>query len=181
MGNLVAVCSQCGKKWPMEEIEEGRRLVCQRCGFEFAFQPSSKPSTASYSVDVFGKEALSAADSKDGLGTDDRELPSHLGITLEMLTGPHKGRVLEITESRVTMGRGSADIELTGAQVSRKHAAIEVYGDRAILLRDLVSTNGTFVNDRPVAQAELKDGDVIRLGGKLGGTELKLHVQPRSS
>jgi DNA-directed RNA polymerase subunit RPC12/RpoP len=181
MENLVAICPQCGKKWSVEEVEEGQRLVCQKCGFEFAFRPSSKPATASYSADIFGKGISSAADLEDGLGEDDRKLPSHLGITLEMLTAPHKGRVLEITESRVTLGRGSADIELAGAQVSRKHAAIEVYGDRAILLRDLVSTNGTFVNDRPVAQAELKDGDVIRLGGKLGGTELKLRVQPKSS
>jgi uncharacterized protein YkwD len=49
--------------------------------------------------------------------------------------------------------------------VSRRHAVIR-YGNGKYLVRDLNSTNGTFVNEQPIrAPTELKDGDHVRFGG----------------
>jgi len=55
---------------------------------------------------------------------------------------------------------------------SRHHFMIEVNPPECFL-RDLGSTNGTFVNDEKVQQVHLKDGDVIR-GGK---TWIRVHVE----
>jgi diguanylate cyclase (GGDEF)-like protein len=47
--------------------------------------------------------------------------------------------------------------------VSRHHARISFDGT-AYWLQDLKSTNGTFVNDEPITEQVLKDGDQIRIG-----------------
>jgi pSer/pThr/pTyr-binding forkhead associated (FHA) protein len=68
-------------------------------------------------------------------------------------------------ETDVTrIGRGlTADLRLDDARVSRRHAIIAKRGSRTRLLDDR-SSNGTFVNGRRIFQAELSDGDVIRIG-----------------
>jgi predicted component of type VI protein secretion system len=105
------------------------------------------------------------------------ELPSRLRITLEIVSGPQKGQILEITKSCMTLGRCFRGVDLVDTSISRRHAVIEIYGDRGILLRDLASINGTHVNEHLIAQARLNDGDVVRMGM----TEFRLQVQPRSS
>lgn len=50
--------------------------------------------------------------------------------------------------------------------ISRRHASVELYGKR-LLIRDLKSSNGTYLNDIALDAHEshqLRDGDVIRLG-----------------
>ncbi|MGQ9857465.1 MAG: HD domain-containing phosphohydrolase [Thermodesulfobacteriota bacterium] len=55
------------------------------------------------------------------------------------------------------------DLQLTDQNISRFHAIIEPK-ERGLLLTDLGSRNGTFVNDRRVARIWLKPGDQIRVG-----------------
>ena len=47
--------------------------------------------------------------------------------------------------------------------VSRKHAKI-ITDDRGVLIQDLGSTNGTFVNGEKIRKVDLKDGDRILIG-----------------
>ena len=64
---------------------------------------------------------------------------------------------------RTLLGRSKdADIAVTGDGVSRLHAVIleDQYG---YLLEDIQSSNGTFVNGRPVDRVRLHDGDEIRI------------------
>jgi pSer/pThr/pTyr-binding forkhead associated (FHA) protein len=64
----------------------------------------------------------------------------------------------------VHIGRGiSADLHLDENSVSRRHAII-VHRPTGARVLDDRSSNGTFVNGRRIAQAELADGDVILLG-----------------
>jgi transcriptional regulator with PAS, ATPase and Fis domain len=59
-------------------------------------------------------------------------------------------------------------LPLRHARVSRRHARIEPTDDpRVFTLQDLESRNGTFVNGKRVERAELRDGDVIRIGASL--------------
>lgn len=56
------------------------------------------------------------------------------------------------------------DIVITSKRVSREHAVVRRDG-RRVLLEDLNSANGTFLNDeRVLAPGELKDGDKIAIG-----------------
>ncbi len=66
---------------------------------------------------------------------------------------------------RVRLGRaGHNDVILDDSMASREHAQIEVGADQ-VLIRDLGSGNGTFVNEvRLTAAQPLRDGDRIRIG-----------------
>ncbi len=75
------------------------------------------------------------------------------------------GREHPLAGDRVTIGRAMQnDIVITSKRVSREHACIRREGWR-LILEDLNSTNGTFLNDeRLLAPAQLRDGDRIEVG-----------------
>lgn len=89
------------------------------------------------------------------------------------LSGAHKGRSFDIggNDKGLFIGRQSVcDIQLQDKRVSGRHAWIGIVDGKAIL-RDLKSTNGTYVNakmDTPIHQVELRPGDMVVLGGHLG-------------
>jgi pSer/pThr/pTyr-binding forkhead associated (FHA) protein len=56
------------------------------------------------------------------------------------------------------------DVVISAPQASRRHAEIRVDGDTA-MVRDLGSSNGTFVNGRRIQQHELRHGDILAVGG----------------
>ena len=67
----------------------------------------------------------------------------------------------------ITIGRlPDNDIQLDASDVSRHHAMITKHV-QAYILKDLDSRNGTFVNEQLVQSAELRDGDLIRIGNFL--------------
>jgi pSer/pThr/pTyr-binding forkhead associated (FHA) protein len=62
------------------------------------------------------------------------------------------------------MGRGPrADFVLDAALVSRIHCRLLVR-DEALIVENLGSTNGSYVNNQPVDQATLRAGDILRVG-----------------
>jgi pSer/pThr/pTyr-binding forkhead associated (FHA) protein len=72
-------------------------------------------------------------------------------------------RRVPITQSRLTIGRGSCDLRVRDPEASREHCVIEVY-DGVPTLKDLKSANGTLLNGQLVREHVLKDGDEITLG-----------------
>ena len=61
------------------------------------------------------------------------------------------------------LGRGSdTDIRIEDPGASRNHC--EIVLGQPVLVRDLNSTNGTFVNGQRVSQAEVADGSTIMIG-----------------
>jgi hypothetical protein len=75
-----------------------------------------------------------------------------------LLTGLARSRPVLIGRAR------GCDLVLADDSVSRRHAMVVREGDR-IILTDLGSTNGTFVNGRRITQVEVQPGDRLRLGG----------------
>jgi hypothetical protein len=69
-----------------------------------------------------------------------------------------------ISKERLTIGRRSDnDICLTNAAVSAEHAVIvSILSDS--YLEDLASTNGTFVNGKPIKRHLLQNADVVEIG-----------------
>ena len=79
---------------------------------------------------------------------------------LRGVSGVYFGRIVPL-RGRLVIGRGSdCDLVLDEPEMSRRHAMIENAGD-AILLRDLGSANGTFVNGVQVRNAVLHPDDQI--------------------
>lgn len=93
------------------------------------------------------------------------------GMHLLGLTGAQKGRRFPIVLTGITLGRSSScNIVLTDSCVSGQHAWIGLV-DGKITLRDLQSTNGTFLNAQlrtSISEVPLRPGDTIFIGGHLG-------------
>jgi pSer/pThr/pTyr-binding forkhead associated (FHA) protein len=69
-----------------------------------------------------------------------------------------------LNQAPIHIGRGPGnDIEIDDLAVSARHAVIECDAE-GCLVRDLGSTNGTFVNEEQVTQRRLYNRDVLRIG-----------------
>lgn len=78
--------------------------------------------------------------------------------------GPGRGNSFRLETQETTLGRlPGNDIVIGDPKVSRHHAVV-VKGPEGFVIRDLGSTNGTFVNGRRVSERLLAPGDLIVLG-----------------
>ncbi|MEW5718713.1 MAG: FHA domain-containing protein [Chloroflexota bacterium] len=77
---------------------------------------------------------------------------------------PNRTWEIPLTKDALTIGRqAECDIFLDDPKVSRQHARLEARGD-AFVVRDLGSTNGTWVGDQRVETYTLQDGDTLSIG-----------------
>ena len=81
-------------------------------------------------------------------------------VYIEFLNG---GEKYPIEIGSTTVGRKGADIPAIHELVSGKHLELSFNGAR-LILRDLNSTNGTFVSKEQIKRKTLKNGDIISLG-----------------
>ncbi len=91
------------------------------------------------------------------------------------------GRSYKLNSERTTVGRvEDNNFQIADASVSSHHAEIEVRGEE-IIVRDLNSTNGTFINNEKVSEISLRPGQTLRFGQ----VELKIDdgkpVPPRAA
>ncbi|HID89898.1 MAG TPA: FHA domain-containing protein [Anaerolineae bacterium] len=108
-------------------------------------------------------------------------------IRLVMTKGPQPGQTFHSDQDLVMIGRAPTnDIVIGHPEVSRQHARLVRRGT-SVVLEDLGSTNGTFVNGvRLTAPHALVNGDVISLGnavnltyyGPPGSTTEPVAIQP---
>lgn len=72
--------------------------------------------------------------------------------------------VYELTKELNTIGRAPENsIQLDEPSVSWRHAELALIAEN-VYLKDVGSTNGTLVNDRPITDVQLRPGDWIRFG-----------------
>lgn len=97
--------------------------------------------------------------------TDD-EFPQ-LDDEFPQLIVTHNGNTLQeirLTDSRILIGRSSlCDLAIDDEFVSKQHAAL-IRVENAVILIDLKSSNGTYVNSRRIQRRTLRDNDIVSLG-----------------
>jgi pSer/pThr/pTyr-binding forkhead associated (FHA) protein len=91
---------------------------------------------------------------------------------LVILTQGMTGRAHELNVDRTTIGRVEDNtFQIADASVSSHHCEVHLRGGE-VLIRDLNSTNGTFIDDVRITESVLKPGQTLRLGQ----IELKLEA-----
>src|SRR5687767_14430134 len=86
-------------------------------------------------------------------------------FALRFISGKYQGGEFPLRmEREIVIGRSSdLDMVLVEDMVSRKHAKISTLGNQ-IVIQDMGSTNGTFVNGEKIKKSRLKEGDRILIG-----------------
>ena len=93
-----------------------------------------------------------------------RETPAGMMVMLRVLEGREVGRGYPIHQTPVSLGRDAlCDISILDQRMSRQHAML-FYFPPDFYLKDLGSTNGSFVNDKRINQTLIKNGDHLKLG-----------------
>jgi len=146
------LCPGCG------ELLDGRRrcLACESKGRDPGETLILGPPAPT------GPEALIAEPAGEFLAST--PLPEDISVVLDVVDGPDRGLSHALRSSAETIGRDEGDLLLADPLVSRRHVVIEVYGAAFVLVKDLTSTNGTFLNGRMIAYGRLADGDELRVG-----------------
>ncbi|MBN2370811.1 MAG: zinc-ribbon domain-containing protein [Vicinamibacteria bacterium] len=92
------------------------------------------------------------------------ELPKDKRFSIAVIQGPATGQIFQISKTRTTIGRSGCDVNLNDPEASRQHAVIEIFGER-VILRDLGSTNGTYIDMERIEHAQLSNHMEFRVGG----------------
>ena len=92
---------------------------------------------------------------------------------LVILTQGMTGRVHELNVDRTTVGRVEDNtFQIADPSVSSHHCEVHLRGNE-VFIRDLNSTNGTFINEARITESVLRPGQTLRLGQ----VELKLEAE----
>ena len=153
-----------------EEGEELVEHVFQMKGASYGWMPGAEPAKKNLNVDM-----------KDYLHKHEGVSEPRFGKTIRMpvvtdrMQKKTEGTYFFIPEESPTfklkvkkttnvVGReGTCDVYVESGQVSRKHCLLQVT-ERGLLVRDLESTNGTFVNGIPMTEGYINVGDRLSLG-----------------
>ncbi|HEX9723629.1 MAG TPA: FHA domain-containing protein [Vicinamibacteria bacterium] len=147
---MAVPCPHCNATLEEQEIQETVTgvKVCPHCQRALEESPAGPDAPAT-----------KGAASKTPLS----ELPSDKRYTLEVLDGNEPGRVFTLEKPSITIGRRGSDVNLDDPEISRHHASIEIHGTNATL-RDLGSTNGTYIRGQRVEEGDLVDNSEFRVG-----------------
>lgn len=109
--------------------------------------------------------------------------PEHGAMCLVVIHGEGLGKRIDVLEQAMVIGRShDADLHIPHVSVSRQHCQVWREGTTCFV-RDLGATNRTRVNDNPVEQAILSDGDHLTVGESIlkfigeGSVEARYHEE----
>lgn len=167
---VIVGCPACGTRYSVREKDAGRGVKCPKCDLVLSpdrdaegggAQPFLAREAARPAAGV--SASLTETLVSKGRAPEKEPLPRHLALTLTVLEGADTGTRVTLSRARTVLGRRDAHVLLNDPEVSSLHAAITVEGNR-YSLRDLRSTNGTFLNGKRIEEAELAHLDELRLG-----------------
>ena len=84
---------------------------------------------------------------------------------LKVISDEASGQSFKLSPGVTAVGRlDDNQVQISHPTVSSHHCELRL-GDGGLIVKDLGSTNGTFINDQPVAaEGVLHPGDILRLG-----------------
>lgn len=181
----IIKCPHCATEHDTKDYPSGgsdRIVKCRQCDFVFVTPDKAarilreEGSVASASDPDEPRTAISS-----GVATP-AAIPDAppLEVTLTATAGADAGKVWKEQKPLVFIGRRNADVILDDQEASRQHAVIELHGDHFVL-KDLGSTNGTYLDDTKVSAADIRDGSKIRIGDTVlvvGIAEVGADVEP---
>jgi len=85
-------------------------------------------------------------------------------VKLQLVSGQALGRAFELTQDRVSIGRDDGNVICIDHITVSLHHAILVRTAEHYKIRDLISTNGIYINGERTTEGELHSGDAVRLG-----------------
>lgn len=161
------LCPNCS-----QPIIEGSRF-CMSCGFNLTLQRGEEktsiqrpdPTVCESSEDFSDKTKLLPSESFSEEPQNRVKTQKTLFFAwLVSLGGPDKGRDYRITSEKTSIGKSEeSDIVIRSDFISRNHAMV-TYEQGMFVLKDLGSTNHTFVNGDKISRQVLKDNDLIQFG-----------------
>jgi predicted Zn finger-like uncharacterized protein len=184
---MIIVCPSCQARYKFDEAKLGDRprakTKCSKCGGTIEIEnpqvgaftlppgpitptgPVTEESPRTTKRRVVGEVEVgsSTITGRDLHKMGLMELPRDKRYSLAVIQGAATGNIFPITKTRTTIGRSGNDINLDDAEASRQHAVVEIYGERAVL-RDLGSTNGTYIEIDRVEHSELGNQQEFRIG-----------------
>ncbi len=93
--------------------------------------------------------------------------------SIRVLSGPQAGQIFELKSGKNTFGRGGqSDFKISSLGISKEHCEVQVYKDKVVVV-DLKSSNGTFVNGVKIQNS------IIKLGDKLSLFDVIMDVIPK--
>jgi pSer/pThr/pTyr-binding forkhead associated (FHA) protein len=157
-------CSQCGSQ------NSDNARFCSQCGTPLAQsgeQSSDAGSDDSTATMTFGAPAKPEADERTSLNAADAAAVDALPAGSALLVvqrGPQAGSRYLLDTDLSTVGRHpESDIFLDDITVSRRHVEFRREGE-TFRVHDVGSLNGTYLNGDRVDDAELQNGDEVRIG-----------------
>lgn len=142
------------------EEDEGEEVTASEASGELPFREDVKKEAERNKVLERPKEPLYSEEKTTFLGANDKN---------PILKNLSTGDVYEITSNPFTIGKSqTCNLVIADKVVSRHHAEVVQYGDK-YFIKDLSSTNGTFINGNKLmadTDVELKDGQEIIFANK---------------
>lgn len=144
------------------EVEEDEReeVTASEASGELPFKENEKREVRENKKPEKPKEPLYSEEKTTFLGANDKN---------PILKNLSTGDVYEVTSNPFTIGKSqTCNLVITDKVVSRHHAEVVQYGDK-YFIKDLSSTNGTFINGNKLmadTDVELKDGQEIIFANK---------------
>ena len=144
----------------VEEDEEMEEVAVSEVNSELPFKEDVKKEAERNKVSERPKEPLYSEEKTTFLGANDKN---------PILKNLSTGDVYEVTSNPFTIGKSqTCNLVIADKVVSRHHAEVVQYGDK-YFIKDLSSTNGTFINGNKLmadTDVELKDGQEIIFANK---------------
>jgi len=134
-------------------VKAGDLLIFAKVGCQVMAAPIPAPSTP------LPRPTTQMSDGDDGRTRVRQALPKYI---LRGVSGPTFGKTYALVGTMVVGRQPDCDIPIIAEEISRQHARLQVTPD-GVMVEDMGSANGTFVNDKRVHTALLKPGEELRM------------------